>query len=144
MTIMEGKDARGSRPGLRVLAAMAAALVLGAALLAASLTRGPGLFPPERRSGSSALEKGGRVAVVVEVYEYAFAPDRVRIRPGRLVAWRAVGEELHNIVPDAGPGQAGFQRARDLGVSGYLFRRRGVYRYHCSLHPRMRGTVVVG
>lgn len=69
-----------------------------------------------------------------------FRPSRVNISRGDVVKWVNRDNVSHTSTSnswDSGtvaPGDS-FRRR---------FRRAGTFRYHCSIHPSMTGTVVVG
>ncbi|HVE68879.1 MAG TPA: plastocyanin/azurin family copper-binding protein [Solirubrobacteraceae bacterium] len=83
------------------------------------------------------------VPITVDVYEYGFNPSNVVIKAGHAVAWRDVGKEHHTIEPSTRAGRAPFLEASRTGSASHVFRRPGVYAYHCSIHPAMEGTVTV-
>ncbi|MDX6670941.1 MAG: hypothetical protein QOI91_1304 [Solirubrobacteraceae bacterium] len=83
------------------------------------------------------------VPIIVDVYEYGFTPSNVVIKAGHAVAWRDVGKEHHTISPSSRAGRPVFLEAQRLGSAAHVFRTPGVYPYHCSIHPWMRGTVTV-
>ena len=101
--------------------------------------RGPG---GERRSRASHFDPRD-VPIAVDVYEYGFNPSNVVIKAGHAVAWRDVGKEHHTIEPSSRRARGPFIEARRLGSAAHVFRRPGVYAYHCSIHPWMKGTVTV-
>jgi plastocyanin len=82
-------------------------------------------------------------ALVVDVYEYGFHPSRLVIHAGQTVAWRDVGKQFHVVTASTRAGRSVFAAAKKEGSASHLFRRPGRYPYHCSLHPQMRGVVVV-
>jgi plastocyanin len=82
-------------------------------------------------------------AVVVDVFEYGFQPGKVLVRAGQTVAWKDVGKQFHIVTPDSRGGKRVWAAAKDEGSASHLFGKPGRYPYHCSLHPRMHGVVVV-
>ena len=83
------------------------------------------------------------VPITVDVYEYGFSPSNVVIKAGHAVAWKDVGKEHHTIQPSSMPGRSVFLEASRVGSAAHVFRKPGVYPYHCGIHPRMKGTVTV-
>ena len=106
----------------------------------------PGLGPQE---GDRKHSVAGRpfdprdVPITVDVYDYGFTPSNVVIKAGHAVAWKDVGKEHHTIEPSSMAGRPVFIEARRLGSAAHVFRRPGVYPYHCRIHPAMKGTVTV-
>jgi plastocyanin len=93
----------------------------------------------------------GEVVVVegttaeVGVLDNSFDAASIQIATGATVVWRNQGQTAHDVIPlednatwgviDAnfGPGEA----------YEHTFEQAGTYRYYCSLHPGMTGTIVV-
>jgi plastocyanin len=75
---------------------------------------------------------------VVAVKDDFFSPSRLTIREGATVTWRWRGASRHNVVGD-GWNSPTMRR----GTYSRAFRRAGIHRYVCTLHPRMKGKVVV-
>ena len=76
--------------------------------------------------------------------DIAFHAKVTKIRVGQRVRWRwADGKYVaHNIHSVGSPRFAG-ATARTAGTWTVRFARKGTYRYTCTLHPGMNGTVVV-
>ncbi len=81
--------------------------------------------------------------IKVRAFEYGFEPQNLVVKTGFPVSWRAVGEERHLVTPSGKGSRWVFYRAARLGAARHVFDEPGVYRYYCSLHPKMRGTVTV-
>lgn len=76
---------------------------------------------------------------VVEVRDFEFAPKSFTTSPGERVEWENTGEQIHNV-----KGDGFFSRAMNPGERySFTFRKPGEYDYLCTLHPQMRGTIVV-
>ena len=84
-------------------------------------------------------------AATVLVHDDHFHPASVTIRRGGTVRWKWAGHHRHDLRfrrSRKGPRIAA-GKARLKGTATRRFRRRGTYRYVCTLHHGMRGTVVV-
>ena len=77
----------------------------------------------------------------------AFSPTSVAVPVGATVTW-VFGSVAHTVTFDAVAG-----RPADIGTAGAAnanvsiartFATAGAYTYHCSIHPSMIGSVVVG
>ncbi|MBV9344521.1 MAG: cupredoxin family copper-binding protein [Gammaproteobacteria bacterium] len=98
--------------------------VLAAALLSAS----PAALPAD----------GG---AQVEIKHFMFTPERITIHPGTTLRWVNRDEEPHTIVSMDGIFRS---QAVDGGETfTFRFDTPGTYRYVCTVHPQMTGTVVV-
>ena len=73
-----------------------------------------------------------------------FGPDAVTVRKGQTVTWKFDdGGTPHQILGLDDAGMAINSRILNSGEYSYTFDRPGVYKYICSLHPEMKGTVTV-
>ena len=78
---------------------------------------------------------------IVLAREFMFAPTSLTVNAGSTVTWTNKDDEPHTVVSDSGAFRSG---ALDTGESfSFKFDRPGTYRYACSIHPRMVGTIVV-
>lgn len=75
----------------------------------------------------------------VRIVDNAFRPGRITIARGTVVRWVNTGQNNHTSTGNAwnsgiiSPGDS-FRRR---------FRSRGRFRYHCTIHANMRGTIRV-
>lgn len=76
---------------------------------------------------------------VVLVQDYRFKRASVTVRRGQLVEWRFRDRGI----PHNATGRA--IRSGDRRRSNYRkrFRKAGTYRYICTFHPEMKGTITV-
>ena len=90
-------------------------------------------------------EKGrARAAPVrIEVFEFGLNPRRTLIKAGQAVVFKNIGRELHEIRPASRNAQRVFDRARHAGSSRPIFAEPGRYRVSCSIHPQIRGEIIV-
>ena len=78
---------------------------------------------------------------VVTIKNFAFAPVMLHVRNGTTVIWKNLDGEPHTVVSDSGVFRSG---ALDEGDSfQFTFDKPGTYEFFCSVHPHMRGTIVV-
>ena len=85
---------------------------------------------------------GGVLGIAIS--DAGFAPAESRVTVGRAVTWRNDGRQSHDVSivgdPESGWGSG------QVGPSGTfqrVFEVPGRYDYVCSLHPTMRGRIVV-
>lgn len=89
----------------------------------------------------SAAEDAGSSAVEVEIVEFTFQADTVRVKPGTVVRWINRDQVAHTSTaedgewksPLLGPGETFEQK----------FDEEGEHPYYCTPHPFMRGVVIV-
>jgi plastocyanin len=84
----------------------------------------------------------------VTIQNFAFTPATVSIPKGTTVSWVNKDSSNHVIVNDAQGSIAQgalFTSNSLLKGESYLFKFEtpGTYPYHCSIHPSMKGTIVV-
>ena len=78
---------------------------------------------------------------VVVVKNFSFSPATLHIRAGTTVTWKNTDEEPHTVVSDSGTFRSS---ALDEGDNFQVtFDRPGTYRFFCSVHPHMTGTIIV-
>lgn len=85
-------------------------------------------------------EPGDPVAGVTEVAvkDNSFAPNSIEIPPDTTVTWTWVGKNDHNVYGD------GLESpVQNEGTYAYTFDESGTYDYECTLHPGMKGRVIV-
>jgi plastocyanin len=96
----------------------------------------PGMAAPAV-TGSGAPVATDSVAIL----NFAFSPATVTVAVGSTVTWTNSDEEPHTVVAPGTP-----LKSSGLGTGAkysYTFTKPGSYPYFCSIHPFMRGTVVV-
>lgn len=99
---------------------------------------------------------GGRgVSASVAVQDYAFAPASITIKAGGAVTWTNTGPSTHTVTSDsAGVFDSGMMAGPMGSMDPYggtssgdaftmTFPTPGTYKYHCTNHATMHGTVVV-
>jgi len=77
----------------------------------------------------------------VTIRNFDFAPMSLSVRAGTTVTWRNDDEEPHTVVSESGL----FRSAAIDGGENFSFKfdKPGTYRYFCTIHPKMVGTIVV-
>jgi plastocyanin len=104
-------------------------MFLAAGILAASLCAAS--------NGAGAAE----ATIQVSAKNFMFTPGSVTVKAGTTVTWVNLDEEPHTVLSDAG-----LFRSSALDTQerfSFKFDKAGTYRYLCTIHPRMLGTVVV-
>ncbi len=106
--------------------------VAGAALLLAAAALGRAAAPP-----AAAAPAGP----TIRLEHFMFQPSTLSVPVGATVRWQNLDGEPHTVVSVDGLFRSG---ALDEGEAySYTFRTAGRYRYVCSIHPQMVGTIVV-
>jgi plastocyanin len=107
--------------------------MLGAMLLALGVTAftlGTGFDSVHAQGGTA-----------VSIVDFAFQPASIEVPAGSTVTWTNSGAAAHTVTADNGAFDSG---QLEPGASfSQTFTTPGTYTYHCEIHPRMTGTVVV-
>ena len=78
---------------------------------------------------------------VVMAKDFMFAPTSLTVAAGSTVTWTNRDDEPHTVVSEGGLFRSA---ALDTNESfSFRFDKPGTYRYTCTIHPRMVGTIVV-
>lgn len=78
----------------------------------------------------------------VNINEMAFDPATITVKSGSIVRWVNRDSVIHSVVfSDTGINPSGaLSASQSFSVR---FTAPGTYAYHCGIHPKMLGTVVV-
>lgn len=83
----------------------------------------------------------------VEMEDFSFRPARIVVGPGAVVRWKNRDRAPHNATSLAKRSGNPLFKTRTIGfrgeATGRAPTRRGTYGYVCTIHPRMRGMLVV-
>jgi plastocyanin len=117
-------------------------LAISASLAIAALVAAPPAATPSPEDGFKADNGKKRVTVNDNFFE----PRLVSIDPDEKVVWVWRGENEHNVTFTKVPRGAGKHGAetRRVGRFRRTFRKRGLYKYQCTIHAGMKGVVDVG
>jgi plastocyanin len=77
---------------------------------------------------------------VVRIVDFAYKPSTLRIGPETEVFFFNKGKKAHTATRK---GSFDTRRIKPGKSVGILFKARGTYRYHCTIHPAMRGRIIV-
>jgi plastocyanin len=83
----------------------------------------------------------------IEMEDFSFRPARKVVRPGQVVIWKNRDRAGHNATSVKRLSGRRVFRTATKGFRGEMTakapRKAGRYAYFCTVHPQMRGTVVV-
>jgi len=80
-------------------------------------------------------------STIVMAKDFMFAPTSLTVAAGSTVTWTNKDGEPHTVVSEGGLFRSA---ALDTNESfSFRFDKPGTYRYMCTIHPRMVGTIVV-
>jgi plastocyanin len=80
----------------------------------------------------------------VSIQNMQFTPSQVTITKGGSVTWTNNDSTTHTVTDDlsnvGGPNSGNIAPGESYS---FTFDKTGSFQYHCSIHPSMRGTIVV-
>ena len=124
----------------RSLAALAVSALFALAACSSS-TGSPAGSGAASGAASACKETTDAGAVAVTVVDFNFQPADITAKTGQVIAFSNTGSAPHTATLDDGscttptiqPGKA----------DGLTFTVAGTYKFHCSIHTQMKGTIVV-
>ena len=75
--------------------------------------------------------------------KYGFAPATLTVAKGTRVEWSNASDAPHTVTSDSGTTLASSIISPSGGTFDFTFTQPGTYSYHCTVHPYMKGTIVV-
>jgi plastocyanin len=85
-----------------------------------------------------------QAAGAVTIKNMAFTPSQITVKKGSTVTWTNQDSIAHTVTDDladaGGPNSGNIQPG---GTYSFTFDKTGSFQYHCTIHPSMRGTIVV-
>jgi plastocyanin len=116
------------------------ALVAALAVLIAGCGSGAGAS--SRATTATAADSGATVHVVMKVLE--FTPATVDAKVGQTLTWTNEDTSPHNVTYVSGPVFRSSPRALNPRRSFAIkLTDSGTIHYYCSIHPWMKGTIIV-
>ncbi len=106
-----------------------------------------GAVTEEQESGAAAGETSGTAqkgifgTILIDIKGFNFAEDEVVIKAGTKIVWVNRDAAPHTVTSDTGVFDS---KTLLKGQSfEYVFNQRGDYKYHCGIHPDMKGRIIV-
>jgi plastocyanin len=94
-----------------------------------------------RPSVTANFAQSSTATAEVTIDNFSFRPQTLTVAVGTTVNWTNRDDIPHTVVSDNGVFKS---KARDTDEKfSYTFDQAGTYPYHCSIHPKMTGQVVV-
>ena len=79
----------------------------------------------------------------IAIDNFTFAPQVLQVRAGTAVTWLNRDDIPHVVVGQDNPRELKSPPLDTDDHFSFVFKAPGTYRYFCSLHPHMQGSVVV-
>ena len=106
---------------------------------AAAPTTGTARSTPSAPAAAPA--SGRSVDRPVRIIDFAFSPQAVAAVVGDTVTWTNQGSAVHTATADNGSFDSGL--VKPGGKWRFALTKAGTFRYHCTVHPNMVGTIKV-
>ncbi|MBO9533130.1 MAG: cupredoxin domain-containing protein [Solirubrobacteraceae bacterium] len=119
----------------RALLLIALAAVTLAATLGVLLTTGSG-------GGPASADAAATKTVRINIKDMAFSKTKITITVGTKVKWTNRDDMKHNATTSQKGGPKGKLLATGKSYT-WTATRTGTFKYHCTPHPWMKGTIVV-
>jgi plastocyanin len=118
----------------RTLFVLAAVVVAAAMIAGCTSTSNP---------SPSATSTAGSPAVqnTVTMKSLAFTPSTLTVKQGANVTWGNADSTTHTVTSDTGLFDSGNLSPGDSFT--HQFNATGTFLFHCTIHPSMKGTIVV-
>jgi plastocyanin len=76
----------------------------------------------------------------VAIDNFAFSPATLNVKMGQQVTWTNKQDVAHTVTADGGT----FDHSMPSDATfSFTFPKAGTFAYHCTIHPFMKGTIVV-
>ena len=77
----------------------------------------------------------------VEIKDFSFSPETLEVPAGTEVTWVNHDDAMHTVTSDDGIFDSDkFAKGETFS---HAFEKEGTYGYHCTLHPYMKGKIIV-
>jgi plastocyanin len=106
-----------------------------AAIAAATLVTGPLILAPATPAQAASVVKATQTL--------KFKPKVLDVHKGAKVVWKNVCSCTHTVTSTS----SNWSKNTTLqsgDTTSFTFKRKGTYKYHCTIHAHMRGKIVVG
>jgi amicyanin len=96
----------------------------------------------ESVDGKEAGQEGTDVAESVSIRNFAFSPSKITIKKGSQVVWTNKDSVGHTVTSDEG-NELDSELLMQNDNYSHTFNEVGLFKYHCTPHPFMKGEVIV-
>ena len=117
-------------------------LVVAAVAIIAAACKGTGPSAYGAPASTAATTTAATATNAATIKGFSFQPDVVKVKVGAKVTWTNDDTVAHTVTADTNSFASG--NLQPGGSFSFTFTRPGTYAYHCSIHPSMHGSVVVG
>ncbi|MVU78877.1 copper-binding protein [Nocardia sp. ET3-3] len=134
---------QSSSRALLLVAVVAGALVAGGCSSNGSNSAATSTTAAPTSGAATSTGPAAPAAVTVEVKDMKFSPADITVKAGDTVTWKFDDRAPHNVQGVGDIAMALNSPIIHKGQWSYTFTTPGTYRYICTLHAEMKGTVTV-
>ena len=117
-------------------------LLIAAVAIIAAACDGTGPTAYRAPASTAATTTAATATNAVAINGFSFEPDALKVKVGATVTWINDDTVAHTVIAD--DNSFASSNLQPGGSFSFRFTRPGTYAYHCSIHPSMHGSVVVG
>ena len=92
---------------------------------------------------AATVKKVAVAANEVVIDDFNFGPTELTVPVGTKVVWTNDDSDPHTVMSAADPKLLKSPPLDTGDLFAFTFDKPGTYRYFCSIHPRMQGTIIV-
>nr|WP_321238085.1 cupredoxin family copper-binding protein [uncultured Tolumonas sp.] len=100
-----------------------------------------GCYSKEQIDSPSPMSNTPMTAMNVAIMGFAFNPENVTVKIGSSITWTNQDRAPHTITSDDGSWDSG--KIMQNGKYTHKFDTAGTFTYYCTVHPSMKGTIIV-
>ena len=127
------------------------ALAAGALLVVAACSSSTASSAPSTAASSVPSAAGPQAcrettdpgAVAVSIVDFDFQPKDISAKVGQVIAFTNAGSAPHTATLDEGQAQCATATLNPGKSDGLVFALTGTYTFHCAIHSKMKGTIVI-
>jgi plastocyanin len=137
---MTGEPARGGNsPAIKIAAAVILVLIVAfIGLVIWGVAQGGSDDDDDVAASPTVVDD---TEFTIRIADFEFEPDNVSVPAGAVVTWLNEDGDPHDATHDEGDWETARLRRDD--TEAITFDDPGVYPYHCSIHPYMKGSLTV-
>jgi plastocyanin len=95
--------------------------------------------PANSNSSETPAASAGGKTIEISIQGFTFNPSSITISPGDTVRWTNMDSATHTVVGDS----ISSGNLKNGDTYKQTFTKPGTYNYQCSIHPSMKGMIIV-
>lgn len=125
-----------------VILILAAAAILAPKFLTKQKNENPEIDNSVILDSTSSTKQTAKKTTAISIKDFAFSPTSKTITKGAKVTWTNNDSTAHTVMSDDKNGPKS-QLLNNGGKYSFTFNNKGTFKYYCSVHPSMKGTIIV-